>query len=86
MQKYSLFREKGVLTTSTGLKIVYISGVESPSSSSPAPKHCYSESDLKNLMTVLKTNQPDYKGVDILLTSEWPKGVTTFGNKPVCTY
>jgi len=74
--------KKGVFTFSNGLKIVYISGTESPSNSSPVPRHCYSDSDLKSLMTVLKTNESGYKGVDILLTSEWPKGVANLGNKP----
>lgn len=72
--------KKGVFTLASGLKVAYMSGVESPSAQSPSPKHCFSQADAKQLMNVLKVDSSDYKGVDILLTSQWPRGATNFGN------
>lgn len=74
--------KKGMYSASSGLRVVYISGVESPSGATPSPKHCFCEADTKGLMNALKVDQPDYQGVDILLTSQWPKGATNFGNPP----
>lgn len=74
--------KKGVFKTSSGLRVAYISGIESPSGSTPSPKHCFSQTDTKNLLNLLKVDSSDYKGVDILLTSQWPKGVTNYANQP----
>ncbi|XP_077969693.1 CWF19-like protein 1 isoform X1 [Styela clava] len=74
---------KGVFTTSGGLKVVYLSGLESPSGSTPAPKHCFSEADIKSLVTsVTNAGSKNFVGVDLLLTSQWPKAVCTYGNAP----
>uniref|UniRef100_A0A8D0G4T9 CWF19-like protein 1 n=1 Tax=Sphenodon punctatus TaxID=8508 RepID=A0A8D0G4T9_SPHPU len=70
---------KGVFSGASGLQIGYLSGTESPSE----PGHAYSFS-FKD-MTELKTSIlsiPKFKGVDILLTSPWPRGVENFGNNP----
>lgn len=71
---------KGVFTGSSGLQIVYLSGTESLSE--PVPSYSFSPKDVSFLRTMLcSTSQ--FKGVDILLTSPWPKYVGNFGNSSV---
>ncbi|KAG8126733.1 hypothetical protein E2320_021819 [Naja naja] len=70
---------KGVFSGASGLQIAYLSGVES--TEDPVPAHCFSTKDVIDLKTSLQST-PKFKGVDILLTSCWPKGVETFGNSP----
>ncbi|XP_065750296.1 CWF19-like protein 1 isoform X2 [Phocoena phocoena] len=68
---------KGVFTGSSGLQIVYLSGTESLNE--PVPGYSFSPKDVFSLRTTLwSTSQ--FKGVDILLTSPWPKYVGNFGN------
>lgn len=71
---------KGVFSGASGLQIAYLSGVESLQE--PAPAHCFSSKDVTDLKTTLLST-PKFKGVDILLTSCWPRGVEKFGNSPV---
>ncbi|XP_025025542.1 CWF19-like protein 1 isoform X2 [Python bivittatus] len=70
---------KGVFCGASGLQIAYLSGVES--TEDPALAHCFSAKDVTDLKTSLQSIS-QFKGVDILLTSSWPKGVETFGNSP----
>ncbi|XP_077180286.1 CWF19-like protein 1 isoform X2 [Paroedura picta] len=70
---------KGVFSGASGLQIAYLSGVESLQE--PAPAHCFSSKDVADLKTSLLST-PKFKGVDILLTSCWPRGVEKFGNSP----
>ncbi|XP_070799316.1 CWF19-like protein 1 [Pituophis catenifer annectens] len=70
---------KGVFSGASGLQIAYLSGVES--TEDPAPAHCFSTKDVIDLKTTLQSTSK-FKGVDILLTSCWPKGVEIFGNSP----
>ncbi|XP_063146677.1 CWF19-like protein 1 isoform X4 [Candoia aspera] len=70
---------KGVFSGASGLQIAYLSGVESMED--PAPAHSFSAKDVTHLKTSLQSIS-QFKGVDILLTSSWPKGVETFGNSP----
>ncbi|KAG9491062.1 hypothetical protein GDO78_006429 [Eleutherodactylus coqui] len=59
--------------------IAYLSGVES--STEPAPAYCFVEKDALSLKGTLTTNSK-FKGVDVLLTSPWPKDVWNYGNAP----
>uniref|UniRef100_A0A8C5MBC9 CWF19-like protein 1 n=1 Tax=Leptobrachium leishanense TaxID=445787 RepID=A0A8C5MBC9_9ANUR len=70
---------KGVFTGASGLQIAYLSGIES--SSEPAPAYCYTAKDIQSLKLLLTSNSK-FKGVDILLTSPWPKEVWNYGNSP----
>ncbi|KAB1271702.1 CWF19-like protein 1 [Camelus dromedarius] len=68
---------KGIFTGSSGLQIVYLSGTESLNEL--VPGYSFSPKDVSSLRTMLcSTSQ--FKGVDILLTSPWPKYVGNFGN------
>jgi len=59
---------------------VYLSGIEYQDE--PAPAYSFSAKDVEELKTSLLST-PDFKGVDILLTSPWPRGVGTFANSAV---
>ena len=75
--------KKGLFIGASGLRIVYLSGNESPAGLEPCPKHCFSRDDINTLVSSLNAASKDYNGVDLLLTSVWPKGVTAHGNAPV---
>ena len=71
---------QGVFTGASGLQIAYVSGREALQE--PAPANCFTPKDLGALVGPL-ANNTKFKGVDILLTSQWPKGVWQYGNNPV---
>lgn len=71
---------RGIFTGASGLQIAYVSGREAQQE--PAPSHCFSPKDVTALVDPLVCNSK-FKGVDILLTSQWPRGVWQYGNKPV---
>uniref|UniRef100_A0A4W4GRD9 CWF19-like protein 1 n=1 Tax=Electrophorus electricus TaxID=8005 RepID=A0A4W4GRD9_ELEEL len=70
---------RGIFTGASGLQIAYVSGREAQQD--PAPAHCFTSKDLTALVTPLMSNSK-FKGVDILLTSQWPRGVWQYGNNP----
>lgn len=71
---------RGVFTGVSGLQIAYVSGREALQE--PAPAHCFTPKDLLALVEPL-TSSSKFRGVDILLTSQWPRGVWRYGNNPV---
>ncbi|XP_077565675.1 CWF19-like protein 1 [Stigmatopora nigra] len=70
---------RGVFTGASGLQIAYVSGREAARES--APDHCFASKDLTDLVAPLAIGA-NFRGVDILLTSQWPKDVWRFANKP----
>ncbi|XP_067860890.1 CWF19-like protein 1 isoform X1 [Heptranchias perlo] len=68
---------KGVFTGASGLQIAYLSGTEAQNE--PAPAYSFTSKDVTALNSLLTANSK-FKGVDILLTSQWPKGVWQYGN------
>lgn len=65
------------------MQVVYVSGREAQQE--PAPAHCFTPKDLATLVTPLVSNSK-FKGVDILLTSQWPQGVWQYGNSPASPF
>ncbi|XP_038123069.1 CWF19-like protein 1 [Cyprinodon tularosa] len=70
---------RGVFTGASGLQLAYVSGREALQE--PAPAHCFTSKDLSALVTSLSSSSK-FRGVDILLTSQWPRGVWHYGNNP----
>ncbi|XP_061524292.1 CWF19-like protein 1 isoform X1 [Phycodurus eques] len=70
---------RGVFTGASGLQIAYVSGREAPRE--PAPAHCFGPKDLTALLDPL-TGSSKFRGVDVLLTSQWPRGVWRYANNP----
>ncbi|XP_074011308.1 CWF19-like protein 1 isoform X2 [Numenius arquata] len=68
---------RGLYSSSSGLQIAYLSGTESQDE--PAPAYSFSAKDVMELKACLLST-PNFKGVDILLTSPWPRHVGTFAN------
>lgn len=71
---------RGVYSGCSGLQIAYLSGTEAQEQ--PAPAHSFSAKDVVELKTSL-LSAPNFRGVDILLTSPWPRDVGTFANSAV---
>ena len=69
------FGKHGVYTTSSGLKIAYLSGVEreDPNDSSG---HLFGEKEVISVKDACLKGCPSFRGVDILLTAQWPEGMT----------
>ncbi|XP_040030290.2 CWF19-like protein 1 isoform X2 [Gasterosteus aculeatus] len=70
---------RGVFTGMSGLQIAYVSGREALQE--PAPAHCFTSKDLSALVAPL-TSGSKFRGVDVLLTCQWPRGVWQYGNAP----
>uniref|UniRef100_A0A1A8FKW9 CWF19-like protein 1 n=1 Tax=Nothobranchius korthausae TaxID=1143690 RepID=A0A1A8FKW9_9TELE len=70
---------RGVFTGASGLQIAYVSGREALQE--PAPAHFFTSKDLSALVTSLTSNSK-FRGVDILLTSQWPRGVWQYASTP----
>nr|XP_033808024.1 CWF19-like protein 1 [Geotrypetes seraphini] len=70
---------KGLFTGASGLQIAYLSGIESQNE--PSPAFGFTAKDTTSLKVALTSNSK-FRGVDILLTSPWPKDVWNYGNNP----
>ena len=75
------FGKQGCFTTKEGLRIAYVSGVQAEDSLT-AKSHNYTTDSLNSLEANLRWDNPKYTGVDILLTSDWPKGITNNLHQP----
>jgi len=71
---------QGSFTTNEGLKIAYMSGVQS---ADPLMAKDYNSSlqNIQSLESSLRWDDSRYNGVDILLTSDWAKGITNRANQ-----
>ncbi|KAL7295493.1 hypothetical protein TKK_0011141 [Trichogramma kaykai] len=77
--------KSGVYTSSSGLKIAYLSGVQRKSPEDP--EECtFSEKDVISIKnSCIKI--PSFRGVDILLSSQWPDFITNLDqSKPTFEY
>ncbi|NWW74357.1 C19L1 protein, partial [Climacteris rufus] len=68
---------RGVYSGCSGLQVAYLSGTEAQQQ--PAPAHSFGAKDVAELKSSLLAS-PNFKGVDILLTSPWPRDVGMFAN------
>lgn len=67
--------KKGLFTTTSGLTVAYLSGKDGGDKDDFSH---FSKSDTQNLTEKILTT-PNFSGVDILLTSVWPKAVCSYG-------
>ncbi|XP_055380214.1 CWF19-like protein 1 homolog [Condylostylus longicornis] len=78
--------KRGLYTLSNGIKIAYVSGVESDQSSDIS----FDESDINfvaDICLASKGNLNDYRGIDILITSQWCRGIMENDNSsPLISY
>ncbi|XP_050296016.1 CWF19-like protein 1 homolog isoform X2 [Anthonomus grandis grandis] len=64
--------KRGIYSDSKGLKIAYVSGIANTAKSEP---WTYNEKDISDLCDISLRGNPSFRGVDVLLTSQWPDGV-----------
>lgn len=66
--------KRGLFTTTSGLKVVYVSGTEAESDKSS--HHTFTKEDIESLRNICVRGQSNFRGVDILITLSWPKDIT----------
>lgn len=69
--------KRGLYNLSSGVKVAYLSGNERSKDNSD-PEITFTKDDVmavKNSCLVSKGSMSDYRGIDILVTSQWPEGV-----------
>lgn len=66
---------RGVFTTASGMKIVYLSGSESDKPSSN-PEDTFKTEDVVKLKNSCLKNNQEYRGCDLFLTNQRPSGVS----------
>jgi len=77
---------QGVYNEASGLKIAYLSGIQHNGPSSSKKDFQFNFEDVKSLQIRLE-NESGFKGVDILLTTQWPAGIQNCtALKPVRTF
>lgn len=64
---------------SEGLKVAYVSGTEGDRDAATR----FTAADVVRVRDSCIKGQPSYRGVDVLLTSQWPQGVTQRDEKTV---
>ena len=69
-------------TSANGLTAAYVSGLDG-TTTSPTDSMCsFTNDDIDSLQQSL-TNDSKFKGVDILLSSCWAKGIEKYASSPV---
>ncbi|KAL1500780.1 hypothetical protein ABEB36_006225 [Hypothenemus hampei] len=71
--------KRGIYNDSKGLRIAYISGTASLEQL--GQPWTYNERDVSNLCDAALKGNPSFRGVDILLTSQWPAGIVNNDSK-----
>lgn len=74
--------KRGLYVTSNGLKIAYISGIYNNDKSSK--DYHYTFEDALALRDVCIKGSDNFRGVDLLLTSQWPANIVPFDKLKVC--
>jgi len=77
---------RGLFTGSSGLTVAYLSGVESSGEAAADDAH-FAAKDVDDLRQSL-AGAGQFRGVDLLLTSQWPRGVDKYATAVVsfCTF
>ncbi|KAK0089641.1 hypothetical protein PV325_006351 [Microctonus aethiopoides] len=77
---------RGLYSGDSGLKIAYISGIESNDQNLPQQIKL-TENDVISLRNSCLKGQPSFRGIDILLSSQWPIDITSNDpNEPKISY
>ena len=73
--------KRGLYSEASGLTVAYLSGCDGVSNES-GDMHSFTSTDI-NCIRLPLTAESSFRGVDILLTSVWPKNVDKYGSKVV---
>lgn len=69
----NILGKRGLYNTSGGLKIVYLSGVQG--TGEKIKPFEFNKDDVITLRDMCLKGQSNFRGVDILITAQWPKNV-----------
>ncbi|KAJ8883083.1 hypothetical protein PR048_014922 [Dryococelus australis] len=69
----SYLGKRGVMSTSSGLRVAYVSGIESDGKEHA--EHLFTDADVTSVRDVSLRGKPNFRGVDILASSTWPKDI-----------
>ncbi|KAI4504302.1 hypothetical protein M0802_000773 [Mischocyttarus mexicanus] len=78
-QNLTYLGRRGLYVATSGLKIAYISGIES--NKTDFKEICFQKNDVVSVKNACLKGQPSFRGVDILLSSPWPTGITDLDPK-----
>lgn len=78
-QNITYLGRRGVYTFSSGLTVAYLGGLEKGSDNVSDPDVRFASVDVDKVRLPFTSNK-DFKGIDVLLTSQWPSGVEKYGN------
>lgn len=74
--------KRGLYTITSGIRVAYVSGQQAPTNNATATKaqqpHQFTVDDVRatrNSCLASKTSAGEYRGIDILITSQWPARV-----------
>lgn len=67
--------KRGLYLSSGGLKIAYLSGISKNPNDKLNEEYAYNFEDAQTLKDLCLKGDAAYRGVDILLTSQWPNNV-----------
>lgn len=70
---YIFVGTRGLYNTSGNLKIAYLSGISNKEKKKNSFE--FDKSDINSLRDMCMRGQPNFRGIDILLTSQWPENV-----------
>lgn len=77
---------RGLYTGSSGLTVAYLSGIETSSSGESGTSDTrFTAVDIDDLRQSL-IGIGQFRGVDLLLTSQWPRGVDKYAVAAVSSY
>lgn len=83
-QNLTYLGKRGLYTSSSGLKIAYLSGNGDQTKDNACG---FTENDVIAIRNSCLKGQPSFRGVDILMTSPWPRGITNLDpNNPQHKY
>jgi hypothetical protein len=72
----------GVYTTSQGLTIAYLSGVGGAGGGAQQGEHSHYFAKRDVELLISQSKQSGFNGVDVFLTSDWPRGVNKYTQPP----
>lgn len=74
--------EHGCFTTKEGMTIAYLSGRQQDSGGGAKKDYEFGYDQVKSMEVKMKSDDTKFQGVDVLITSDWPHGVSNFSSRP----
>lgn len=75
-QNLTYLGRRGLYNAESGLKLAYLSGIEKDDKSNQSSTTTITEKDVVSVRNSCLKGQPCFRGIDILMTSQWPHDIT----------